>query len=107
MPSEPVDLFADGFQIFVGGFGSAIHFQLSEADHHVGATPPGQLLPSRRVATVRMTPEMLKGLAFLIHQQVNVYERTNPRIELPADSMQRMAAAGITAEQWHHFWGYT
>jgi hypothetical protein len=106
MPNEPADIYADGFKIVVSGFGSSIHFHLSDADRQQDAAA-GELFPSHRIATIRMTPEMLKGLAFILCKQVLFYERGNPRIELPSDAMQRMATSGITREEWDRFWGYT
>ena len=105
MLNEPVDIYADGFKILVNGFGSSINFHLSDAEQT--EVPAGELFASHRVATIRMTPEMLKGLAFLLYQQVLLYERENPRVELPANAMKRMAEGGITRETWERFWGYT
>jgi hypothetical protein len=104
MPTEPVDLFADAFQIFVGGLGSAIYFSLSDPEQQAETTV-GRL-PSHRVATIRLTPELMKGLAFLLTTQIKLHEQNNPRIELPTDSMTRISAA-VGPEAWGRFWGYT
>lgn len=105
MGTEPADIFADAFKIFVGGFGSSLHFFLSDPDQEA---TPGGLLPSNRVATIRLTPELLKGLTFLLYRQVVMYESANPRIELQPDAMARVfAGSGIDREKWDRFWGYT
>lgn len=106
MPTEPVDLFADAFRLYIGAFGCAIHFSLSDPDQQV-VTAPGAHLPDNRIATIRLTPELMKGLAFIMRRQIIAYEQSgNPRIELPPNYMSA-ALAGADLESWNRCWEYT
>ena len=109
MPTEPVDLFADAFQVNVFPFSSKLTFSLSSAELRPDQVAPGELLPTTRIATIRMTPELMKGLVFLAHQEILKYEREGgARIQLPKDVMARIqTTTGKTQEQWDRFWGYT
>ncbi len=103
--AEPIDFFVDGFHIDVLPFGCILTLHQSRAP--VQGDPETQLLASDHVATVRMTPEFLKGMAFLLRNQVIIHERTSGRrIDLPADMMTRLLT-GTDRQNWDRCWEYS
>lgn len=104
---EPMDLFSDALHVYMGPFGCAIHYSLSEAQAHF-TSDPGVVFSSNRVATVRMTPELMKGLAWILYHEVKKYENQGVRIELPPPYVDgALRSAGVDREYWDRFWGYT
>jgi len=104
--AEAIDIFAEAFRVYIGALGCALHLSLSDPAAHE-STPAGQLFPSKRMATVRTAPEMMKALTFILRQQVLRYERTNKiRIELPPDMMTR-ALEGADLASWNRCWEYS
>jgi hypothetical protein len=96
--SDPVEVYADQFQVTVGAYGCTLNFMLS------GPTPPppGTTPPSSRVATVRMSLEHLKVMTFLLRLQLLQYERqTGVSIELPPELLNSLR---IGREDWTSFW---
>lgn len=107
MPTEPVDIFADAFRVYVGAFGCMLTFSLSNADQQA-VTPPGTTLPSDRVATIRLAPELLKGMAFMLRQQIIAYEREEGKIVMPEKYIAAaVALVGADSEAWNRCWEYT
>lgn len=53
----------------MGAFGSALHFAISDPAVHETMLSR-QLFATRRVATIRLAPQLMKGLAYLLHRQV-------------------------------------
>jgi hypothetical protein len=85
--AETNDIFADGVRTFVGAYGCALHFWLSTPEAHV-STPAEMNLPSARVATIRMTPELMKSLAWMLYRQIKLYEEQyRLEVELPSNMM--------------------
>jgi hypothetical protein len=109
MAAESIDVFADAVHISVMAFGCTLQFGLSRPVP-MGGSPElteSAQLPSDRLATVRMTPELLKAFAFLLREHVLNYEKTaNLRIDLPPDLM-RPALLGSSLERWNNCWEYT
>src|SRR5437016_12509703 len=104
--AETSDIFADGVRTFVGAYGCALHFWLSTSDAHF-STPAETNLPSERVATIRMTPELMKSLAWMLYRQIKLYEEPYQlEVELPSNLMVS-ALEGTDRAAWDRFWGYT
>jgi len=101
---EPIDVFADAFKVQMMPFGCTLTFSVSSPDQPT-MTDPKQLLSSTRVVTMRLTPELIKGMAFILREQVVLYEKTHKvLIDVPADNLK---LAGLSLENWNRFWGYT
>lgn len=99
MPEQPPDVYADQLGLNVGPFGCAINFSLS------AAVPPagGGIMPGQTVATVRMSLEHLKMMAFLIRRQLIQYERqSGVRVPVPPDVLNQLR---IGPEDWEECWG--
>ena len=95
---EPIDVYSDQFQVTTGPFGCTLNFLLSSP------TPPapGGLPPQERLASVRMSLEHLKVMAFMLRRQVVAHEReSRVRIDLPAEVLN---ALRIGREDWDSFW---
>ena len=103
--AEPIDVFVDAMHIAVMGFGSTLQFAVSKPVPMSGPQPPGSMpLPSDRVATIRMTPEFLKGMAFLLREHVLLYERNSGfKIELPKELMANILS-GTSIDRWKRCW---
>ena len=98
---EPIDIFADQFQLTVGPYGCTLSFLLSPP-----APPaPGSMPQGERMASVRVSIEHLKVLAFMLRRQIVQYERaTGTEVQLPADVLNSLQ---IGPEDWDAFWGRT
>jgi hypothetical protein len=95
---DPVDVYADQFQVNTGPFGCSLNFLLS------GPTPPapGTAPQVERLATVRTSLEHLKVMTFMLHRQVLHYEaETGTDIPIPT---QVLNALRIGLEDWNLFW---
>jgi hypothetical protein len=95
---EPVDVYADQFQVNTGVYGCTLNFLLSSP------TPPapGSAPQVERQATVRMSLEHLKVMAFILHRQLLGYEnQTGARIALPVAVLNSLQ---IGPEDWETFW---
>ncbi|MFA4835850.1 MAG: hypothetical protein WC749_07270 [Dehalococcoidia bacterium] len=95
---EPIDVYADQFQISIGPFGCSLDFAISPP------TPPapGKLPEVKRVATIRMSLEHLKAMTFLLRRQIMRAEReTGVKIELPIQVINGM---GISPDDWSDLW---
>ena len=92
---KPVDVFADRYTLEASPFGAVFSFALQE----------GGIEKTRRVhdvATVRMTLEHLKTLAFLTWQQVVALEKTHGcRFDMPAGMLTDLK---IDRARWRAFW---
>jgi len=96
--SEPTDVYADQFQLVLGPFGCALNFSVTDAVP--GA--PGSVPQPTRVATVRMSPEHLKLMSFLLARQVRAYERqTGVSAGVPSQILNQL---GVSPEDWNDFW---
>jgi hypothetical protein len=96
--AEAPDVYADQFQLNLGPLGCTLNFQVS------GANPvaPGSMPPIERVATIRLSLQHLKAMAFIFHKQIVAYEsQTQLNIGLPVDVLRVMQ---IRQEDWEAFW---
>jgi hypothetical protein len=96
---DPVDVYADQMAINVGPFGCAINFSLSPS-----VPPPGGgVMPGHHVATVRMSLEHMKLMAFMLQRQLLQYERgSGVLIPISQDVLNQLR---IGREDWNAFWG--
>lgn len=104
--AEPIDVFVDTVHINVLPLGCTLQFGLTKPAPMVltqpGVQPPP--LTSDRVATIRLTTELLKGMAFLLREHVLQYEKTSGfKVQLPPDLMAN-ALVGTTRERWDRCW---
>lgn len=96
---EPVDVYADQFQINFNPYGCVFNFLLSSSE----PIAPGTVPQAHRVATVRMSLEHLKLMTFILRNQVVNYERqTGVQIQLPQEVLNAMR---IGREDWDECWG--
>ena len=96
---ENVDVYSDGVSLNVGPFGCALNFAMSPSTAQGGA--PAAL--AQPVATIRMSLEHLKVMAFLIRRQLRDYERqSGVEVSIPADVLNQLR---IGREDWDECWG--
>ncbi|MEK7216188.1 MAG: hypothetical protein AAB289_11385 [Chloroflexota bacterium] len=92
------DVYCDQFHLNLGTYGAALNFMLSNPS----PPTPGAYPQSDRVATVRMSLEHLKVMAFLVRRNLTEYERSSTTtIAVPA---QLLNSLGISSEDWDAFW---
>jgi hypothetical protein len=95
---DAVDVYADQFQINIGPYGCTFNFMLSS--HQPPA--PGTVPQAQRMASVRMSLEHTKVMAYLIQRQIKEYERqTGVHVQLPQDVLNGLR---IGREDWDGFW---
>lgn len=98
MPAESVDVYADQLVVSLGTFGCALLFSLSSP-----GMPPQEA--AKPVATIRLSIEHLKVMAYLLRQTVVDYEnRTGVPVPIPNDVLEKL---GVRAEFWRKFWEST
>lgn len=98
MPNEPADVYADQVGINIGPFGSALNFAVSSPM----PPPGGGAIPGHPIATVRMSLEHLKLMAFMIHRQLRQYERSaGIRVPISQDVLNQLR---VGQEDWREFW---
>ena len=96
---DPVDVYTDQFQVSTGPFGSVLNFHLTSREPV--AQGAMQQHPER-VATLRMSLEHLKTMAFILHRQIMMHERnTGVRIQLPQIVLNGLQ---VGREDWYKFW---
>jgi hypothetical protein len=97
--ADIVDVYSDGVSLNVGPFGCALNFAMSPATAQ-GGVPAALAQP---VATIRMSLEHLKVMAFLIRRQLRDYERqSGVEVPIPADVLNQLR---IGREDWEECWG--
>jgi hypothetical protein len=95
---EPIDVYADQFGLNVGAYGSSLNFFVSSA------TPPapGTAPHTERLATIRMSLEHLKVMAFVMRRQILQYEQqTGVNIQIPVEVLNGLR---ISREDWDAIW---
>ena len=98
MPEKPVDIYVDTYQVGSTPYHGTINFSLTSAL----PGPPGQMPQADLLASVRMSLEALKLLAFMLARQITIHERNfGVTIQLPP---QVLAALQIRLEDWETFW---
>lgn len=96
--ADPLDFYADAFQVTTSTYGCTLNLLRSAS-----APPrPGTLQASECLATIRMSLEHLKVMAFILHRQLRNHE-VEGGIAVPVaapvlNSMQ------IGLEDWEKFW---
>jgi hypothetical protein len=96
--AEPLDVYADQFQLSTAIYGATLNFLVSSP------TPPapGTAPPIERLATVRMSLEHLKVMAFILRRQVLQHEQqTGTTIQIAAQALNGLQ---IGLEDWERFW---
>jgi len=96
--AEPLDFYADGFQIMTTAYGITLNLVRS------GSSPPrpGTMQQSESLATVRMSLEHLKLMIFVLHRQLHQHETEySVAVQLPASVLNSMQ---IGPEDWEKFW---
>ena len=107
--ADSIDTFADAVHVNVMAFGCTLQFAISrpvsmQTSPEQDSTETAGLLVTDRVATIRVTPEFLKGFAYLIRENVMRYEAASGfKIELPPDLMNALTAR-TGREQWDRVW---
>lgn len=95
--ADPVDLYSDQFQVNIGPYGCTLNFSVSSPM----PPAPGSIPGSERLASVRMSLEHLKVMAFILHRQVKQYEQqTGVRIQVPVEVLNSLR---IGPEDWESF----
>jgi hypothetical protein len=99
MSDAPVDVYSDQLGLNLGPFGCAINFAISPPVPPAG----GGVAAGQAVATVRMSLEHLKMMAFLLRRQLLQYERDSGiRVSIPRDVLNQLR---IGREDWEECWG--
>lgn len=95
---DPIDVYADQFQINVGPYGCVLNFLVSGP----AAPAPGAAPQVERLASVRMSLEHLKTMTYILRRQVIEYERqAGVRIQLPQEVLNSLR---IGREDWDTCW---
>lgn len=95
---QKADVYADQFQMQSSPYGVALVFSVLVPQPPV----PGKTPPSEPQATVRMSVEHAKVVAFLMRRQILVQERQAGVVySVPA---QVLNAMGVSPEDWDAFW---
>jgi hypothetical protein len=93
-----LDVYTDGVSLNIGPFGCSMNFAMSPSAAQGGV--PGTM--AQPVATVRMSLEHLKVMAFLIRRQLRDYERqSGVEVAIPADVLNQLR---IGREDWEECW---
>jgi hypothetical protein len=96
--AESRDVYSDQFQTTVNPYGATLNFMATSAE----PPPPGSPVRAERVATIRMSLEHLKVVAFMLRRQIVQYEQqSGVRIQVPADVLNGLR---IGREDWDEFW---
>ncbi|MBI2858568.1 MAG: hypothetical protein HYX90_05760 [Chloroflexi bacterium] len=97
--AELVDVYCDSFQMNVGPYGVTLNFSLSNPL----PAAPGVVLQNERVATVRMSLEHTKVMAFVLRRHMMKYEReAGTSVHVPQALLNSLQ---ISPEDWQSAWG--
>lgn len=97
---DPIDAYADQFQLSTGPFGATMSFLVSPPT----PSAPGAPVTPDRVATIRTSLEHLKVMAFVMKRQVAEHERlTGASVPLPREVLNELR---IGPEDWDSFWNH-
>lgn len=95
--TEPIEVYADQFVVTLTPYGASLSFEVS-VPHPSGHAPQ----PAQRVATIRMSTEHLKTVAFTIVRHVKKMESEfGVTYNIPS---QVLGQLGIGREDWDDFW---
>jgi len=97
-PAQVPDYYVDQFNMAIGPYGCALIFGLMRPG------PPSEGGPRQvPVATVRMSLEHLKAMAYVIHRQVTKYQSEfNVQVHIPEKALESL---NTTKDEWRRFWG--
>ncbi len=96
--AEALDVYADQFQVNTNPYGCSLNFLVSPPTPPAPGAPPQPQLQ----ATIRMSLEHLKMMAFILHRQVKQHEEgTGTSVPLP---LHMLNALQIGLEDWNGFW---
>ena len=96
--SEPIDAYADQFQLSTGPYGASLSFQVSPPM----VPAPGAAPNPERVATIRTSLERLKVMAFVLQRQILEHERmAGVTIPIPTNVLNDLR---VGLEDWEAFW---
>lgn len=96
--SEPVDIYSDQFSLNLGAYGCTINFRKSSAM----PPAPGESPHIENLAAVRISLEHLKVMSFILHRQVQEYERQSGiSVAVPVRVLNSLR---ISPEDWNKFW---
>lgn len=96
---EPVDVYADQFQMNLGPYGVTLNFFLTTP---IPSGAPGPAPQAERVATIRTSLEHPKIMTFILYRQIADYEsQSGGRIMLPHGLLNEL---GFGPEDWEEFW---
>lgn len=96
---DPVDFYSDSVGLNVGPFGCVLNFGVS----HAMPAPPGVPPQTTHLASVRMSLEHLKTMAYILRNQVRQYER-QAQLTVPVPQ-EVLNALRIGPEDWRECWG--
>lgn len=95
---EANDFYCDGFQMNVGPYGVTLNFSLSNPLPVAQGAPQ----PSDRMATMRMSLEHTKVMAFVLRRHLMKYEReTGVNVQVPGGLLNSLQ---ISPEDWQAAW---
>lgn len=94
--TDPIDVYVDQFEITTGPYGCTMNLQRSSS------APPTLRSPVERVATIRMSLEHLKVMAFVLQRQVRCHEQqSNCIVAIPGEVLNGLQ---IGPEDWKRMW---
>jgi hypothetical protein len=96
---EVADIYTDQFQMNLSPYGATLNFSLTDP------TPPspGTAPKMERKATVRLSLEHLKVMAFVLVRQIKQYEnQTGTNIQIPNKVLNSIS---VSPEDWDIMWG--
>jgi hypothetical protein len=94
---EPIDVYSDQFMVTTTSWGANLSFLVNTP--HPEPTKP---VPAERVATIRMSNEHLKVMAFIIVRQIKKMEAESG-VKCEVDR-RLLNSLGISPEDWEQFW---
>lgn len=95
---EPIDIYVDTYQVSTSPYHGTINFTLSSAL----PAAPGMQPKMEHLASVRMSLEAMKLLAYFLVRQILQHEKTFAvNIQVP---QQVLNAVQIGYEDWQSFW---
>lgn len=96
--ADPLDIYVDGIQVSTSPYHGTINFMLTNAMPPAPGTAPKTEL----LASVRLSLESMKLLAYFLHRQIRQHEASlGVDIQVP---MQVLNAVQIGREDWQKLW---
>jgi hypothetical protein len=96
--NEPIDVYSDQFSLNVNPYGATLNFLTSSATPPTPGTPP----QADRAATIRMSHEHMKVMAFILRRHILQYEQqAGVNIQIPNEVLNGLR---ICREDWDAIW---